>query len=1003
MLLHWVLGNQEVFDCQVAVWTSGNPEEESVYDSETSEDKTSEDGSVAENTPTAKGKHTVDDKGASEDEGYSQSNRDHSQENRGYQSQPVVLTQRDFQYLVNMERIDLETPHSPFPILVQEESTRTTWLDHVLVDELLQHTSYPEFRQTINKALEHGRITSSSIASNVTCIFGMQEGYQLGGNLEHHTISSLILLRWLLIGYGSSSTQEFFTDSCMKVLNESELLTKGPGQNVYVEHDKLYLRKTERNEWLEELQVHVGRLKYWLEVVGEQLIFNQRWGLPKKWVWDNSISAEVWPRRGHWEGSWTTGALEKLVVQLWEVKSNVELKLVEAGQRTDYILQYRDMMYGEDGNDGGDQKVLKFWPQNGKKEWVSPTKVTAEEVRLSAGRFLNVISNRKKNAAGQGPAPQILPNRSTTDQTDKDIASRVHSYRYRAGEDAIPQLRLNGFLLEQDTASQIFTDRLSTDKTDQHTTPQMRPDQYITDQDTESQTRLDGSLTGQDMALQSPSEQLPHDQIGQDTTTQIQTDRSTTGQDAAPQLKSGTPATGQGSTLQVNAGRIPTGQDTAPQVKPDQYTTVQDTVRQTKTNKLAIDHESALRVRQSEPTTWYWGREKLTTSEDTAPTQSSRYWYSARKSPDTPNAIEFPVVSPLLDGTSMNPARTNLYSMAPTAPPTRPLPPLPQDKADENELAPRVEGLSAEERSDLLISNYAEALLAKHRKQPKEVYPVEDGDSDLDGERPLCGCEVESLSNEAQEKLDAGTHTTDRDSNTLSSAKGDTTKDEVDTEEPNSGHDTSNNRPCIHIDMADVGERLAVLDAAELGAMEEREEQEKRSQAEQTLLDLPERDRRLEEELKHSADIKDELLGKLESDTPLVSKIKAVEIFFEAVAEETEKVQGWTEELREAEAEIDRGYDGDWEETPSEEKHANEQMHVNEQHGTLRATTETLPPQAKKNEQDMSLDDWNNRSDAGSDMSDYTRAGPSSPVEEKMTQEVYTAEEYKIPAPPTGN
>ncbi|ESZ89525.1 hypothetical protein SBOR_10087 [Sclerotinia borealis F-4128] len=71
----------------------------------------------------------------------------------------------------------------------------------------------------------------------------------------------------------------------------------------------------------------------------------------------------------------------------------------------------------------------------------------------------------------------------------------------------------------------------------------------------------------------------------------------------------------------------------------------------------------------------------------------------------------------------------------------------------------------------------------------------------------------------------------------------------------------------------------------------------------------------------------------LDSDAPLDSKIKAEKIHVDAVGEETEKVQGLTDEHREAKGEIDCGYDGDWDkETSNVETHGNEQIHANEQH-----------------------------------------------------------------------
>ncbi|KAJ8062645.1 hypothetical protein OCU04_009167 [Sclerotinia nivalis] len=391
------------------------------------------------------------------------------------------------------------------------------------------------------------------------------------------------------------------------------------------------------------------------------------------------------------------------------------------------------------------------------------------------------------------------------------------------------------------------------------------------------------------------------------------------------------------------------------------------------------------------------------------------------------------------------PPKSKRFITTATAPPVAPLPSLPPGQ-DENKWTTRIERLSAEERSNSVIDYYAEALLYKHRNQERDVYPVEESNSDLERERPLCGCGLKSLSNEARQKQETGSHAIDRDNSIFPSKQGDPIKDEGVAEDTNSGHNTNDNRPCIHIDMADVGERLAVLDAAELGAMEERKQQENRSLAEQTLLHLPERDRRLEEELKHSAGMKESLLVKLDSDTPLASKLEAVEIFFDAVGEETEKVKGWTKELREAEADIDRGYDGDGEEeTPSEETYVDEQAiletstkipspqaqeqgqiigkaltHLHVKKGNVEDeeqvaqaslhmeieetdTGEIMYPTAARAVQKLRLENWSSCSVAGSDTSDYTGVGPYSPTKDKNTTEAYTAEEFEIFSPPTCN
>ncbi|CAD6442434.1 0665917d-8e06-4cf3-b6ac-c8d2c7425631 [Sclerotinia trifoliorum] len=380
-----------------------------------------------------------------------------------------------------------------------------------------------------------------------------------------------------------------------------------------------------------------------------------------------------------------------------------------------------------------------------------------------------------------------------------------------------------------------------------------------------------------------------------------------------------------------------------------------------------------------------------------------------------------------------------------TAPLMAPLPSLAPAR-DENKWTTRTKGLSPKERSNLIIDYYAEAVLSKHKNQERDAYPVKDSKSDLEGERPLCECEMEALSNEVLQRQETEGQAIDRDTSMFPSKQGDLIKDGDVAEDTNSTQNTNDNRPCIHIDMADVEEKVAVLDTAELGAMEERKQQESRSLAEQTLLHLPERERQLEEELKHSAGMKESLLEKLESDTPLTSKFEALEIFFDAVGEETEKVKGWTKELREAEADLDRGYIGDGEEeTPSEEAHAHEQdiletstkmtlsqaedneqiiskaltkLHVKEgsvedeaqgAQASLHAKTEETDTgvmiylTAARAVQKLRLENCSSCSVTGSDTSDYTGVGPYSPTKDKNATEACTAEEFEIFSPPTCN
>ncbi|QSZ33347.1 hypothetical protein DSL72_002935 [Monilinia vaccinii-corymbosi] len=882
-----------------------------------------------------------------------------------------------------MEGDDPGTGHDPFPVVGKhtalthfhgifvtipvEGKYTIVWLDYIVVQEFLSHTAYPGFRKNISNALKCGLFASPDIASHITSILNAQDGYQLGAKLSTQTVASLTLFRWLLIGYGSSSTRNLFKDSVLNILRgANEFIDQGIQRRVYVESGILYMEPVMTEEWLELARRYTGMLKYWLGVTGEQLIFQQRWGLPKQWISKDE---------GCWEPTWMSGSLEHLVTELWEAKSTIEKALVEAHQPIDYVLQYSDLLGNESDEDEDDfqeGKVLKFWPHSGKTEWV-PSQVTEEEVRISGDLFMNAMSRRE--TARQNTAAHV-PCRFPTHQSERDTASPLHPDRYPTAKHSVPQLRLNGFLLElgKDTAPQVLEDRLAKSQTDGDYTPQTEtePPRYPIDQVTNTPGQ---PLTGQDTTLQGPSDQLATHQKGEYITSHIQLDRSAIGHGTALQLEPSMPVTGQDSGLQFNLDIITTGKDTVPrvntetfttdqtdqdrtpqtqpsqnnttqdtapeikenmdatkresalqillagaptgqqttaQVQPAQFTIAEDTVPRVKTNIFATDHEAALIVRSHESTT---GQEPPPIGKDTAQigkSEDSKLWYSARNSPDTPHSRIFSAAPPPSDGTPILPAESNRYPAAATAPPTRPLPPLPQGKADENEAATPVEAPTAEELSDAIISNYAEALLAKQRQQPREVYPLVDYDSELEGERPsLCGCEAESPCNEAHGKQETEGHSTDRDSDTPPRAEGDTISDEVGAEQTNSGHDARYDRPCLRVDMADVEERLAGLDAAELRAMEERNQQDSRSLAEQSQLDLPERDFQLEEELQHSADIKEELLGKLESDTPIASKIRAVEVFFDAVGRETEKVQSWTEELLSAEAKVDRGRKAD--------------------------------------------------------------------------------------------
>ena len=74
-----------------------------------------------------------------------------------------------------------------------------SWLNHIFIERLFLNTDYPEFKYNVDKALERGLISSLSVASHITAIFGQQEEYQLGKVLEYQTVTSSTALRWLLI------------------------------------------------------------------------------------------------------------------------------------------------------------------------------------------------------------------------------------------------------------------------------------------------------------------------------------------------------------------------------------------------------------------------------------------------------------------------------------------------------------------------------------------------------------------------------------------------------------------------------------------------------------------------------------------------------------------------------------------------------------------------------------------------------------------------------------
>ncbi|TGO66298.1 hypothetical protein BOTNAR_0064g00360 [Botryotinia narcissicola] len=746
------------------------------------------------------------------------------------------------------------------------ESLNTTWLNHIFIEELFLNTDYPEFKYNVDKALERGLISSPSVASHITTIFGQQEGYQLGRVLEYQTVTSSTAFRWLLIAYGSHSTRKFFVDSCMDVVKVVDGLVKaGPGRSVYMQDDQLRAQQSEAEEWLRRLKKCAGVLNYWLRVAEEQLKFDQRWGTAKKWV----LHGDGW---GHLEQIWRTGAIEELTMDLWDAKSNITLKLIEAGQNPDCDLQYVNLLRDAGVADGGELERLIFWPQTGKLEWAYPTqesaisKVAAEQIRMSADLFLNGISRQCQVAAVPDIAPHV-----------EQSSLRVE--RDTLGQHPAPRILINGISDQQEVTSQGLTDCDTS-----------------TGSEITSHTRVGNTLAEHDTAQQGLPDLSSNDRIYEDI---------------------------------------------APRVK---------------TNMFATDWEDTTLVRPGKSTTWYWGREPRPIGHGSVPREleESRFWYSARKSSDTPYAIEASVTAPI-----SSPPRAKAE--------------------DENESTSRVRRL-------------------------------------------------------------------DRDSNILLGIKDETIKEE-DIEDSKSGYITSNNRPYTHIDLADLGKRLAVLDAAELGAAEESKQQQNRSLAEQALLDLPRRETQLREELQHSARIKKTLLDKLDSDTPIGSKMDAVGIFLDAIEEETEKMQGWTEDLREAEAEIDRGYDGDWEEgSQSEETHNNTQAILetsvgysssskgkehtqtveessvillgegesieNEKqktktgvHGETEETDagEVVDPAIAQAVGRLPLGDWNDGSVTGSDTRGYDGVGPSSSVKGKTTKADYTAEEHNIFSPSTGN
>ncbi|KAG4026094.1 hypothetical protein MFRU_045g00390 [Monilinia fructicola] len=920
-----------------------------------------------------------------------------------------------------MERVNPDTGVDPFPALVEGEFA-LKWFDFVIVEDLLPYGEYPRFKQNIKNALEGDLFSSPNIARHITAIFNMQEGYALGATLSGETMNSLTLLRCLLIELGPVSTWDGFRAHVLDTLNYAKrVIREGSRYRVYAQSDTLHMQQVLTNEWLESASQLTGLLKYWLGVTGEQLIFQQRWGLSKRLI----LGVEG----NHWEPTWKNGSLKTLALNLWKEKSIIERILLSSGRTIDYTLKYSDIFGDEDERDEedlGEGKVLKFWPQSGKTEWIQSadadgqgtaagtadaedqgfSRVTAEQFRISENLFLSAMSRREAarqtTAAAattsnnipqfrlngfsieKNTAPQMLEDRSAKSQTYQDYNPQIQSPGFAIARVTTP---LGGSITGQHTTPQALSGQFTTDQTGEYVAPniqlhrsiihdatlQLEPNTPVTGHESALHVDLDRIATDQGTSSRSNPEMFATNQTDQNATPPGQPHQDITGQDMY--------ATKHESALQINAETARTSPDTVPQVQPAQSSTAQDTLSNANTNMFAADDEAALQVRSDEPSKWSWEQKRLMTGKDTAQAgklEDSKSCDSTRKSPDIPNTIPFSTAPPLSDRNSMVPAESNLYASMATAPPTRPLPSLPRGKAVENESVTEVEAPSAEELSDTLISNYAEGLLVKHRQLSKVVYPVEEYDSDLKGETPSRGCELETLGNETQKQQEAGSHTTDRDSGAAQTSEGSAIDGQVAAEETNTGHVTSNHRPCLRIDMADVEERLAVLDAAELRAVEERNQQDKRSSAEQNQLDLPERDLRLEEELQHSTDIKEELLDKLESEKPLNSKIRAVEEFFDAVGEEIEKVNGWTEELLEAEAKIDGGNDGGWEgEMQNQKMQADEHM------------------------QNIRLNDRSVRSVTGSDTSDYTRAGPSSPTEDRDAKQVYTAEEYAITSPPT--
>ncbi|KAB8290297.1 hypothetical protein EYC80_011161 [Monilinia laxa] len=830
-------------------------------------------------------------------------------------------------------------------------------------------------------------------------------------------MTSLTLLRWLLIGYEPQSTRDSFRKHFLGVLSDTiKLIREGSEYSVHVQSGTLYIQQVSTNEWLDTANRLAGLLKYGLGVAGEQLIFERRWGLSKQWILENGGNC--------WEQTWMTGSLEDLVMKLWKAKPTIERTMLGSERTIGYTLQYSDMFGDEDKQDEedfGERKMLIFWPHNGETEWVQPadeqgrSKVWAEQFCISEDLFMNAMSRREtasQNTATtisyniprlrlnrflieSNTAPHLLQNRFANDQTCQDYNPQIQSPRFATTR---VTTILGGSIAGQHTTPQALSGQFTTDQTGEYVAPNtqldrsiihdatllLEPNTPVTGQDSALHDNLDRTTTDQYTSSQLNSDVFAINQNDQNATSQMQPHQDTTGQDIASESKTNIYATNHESALQINTKSVRTGPDTAPQVQPAQLSTAQDTVSRAKTSVLATDHDAALEVQFKVPRKWSWEQERLMTGKDTAlagKSVGSTLWYSTRNSPGTPSTIPFSTAH-LSDRASMVSAESNSNASMATAPPTRPLPSLQRGKTVENKAVTEVEALSAEELSDALVSKYAEGLLAKHRQQPKVVYPVEECNSDLESEKQSRGCELESLCNETHRNQEVGSHTTGHDSDAPSTSEGSAIGDEVSAEETNTYHDTSNNRPFLRIDMADVEGRLAVLDAAELRAMEEKNQQGNRSSAEHILLDLSERDLRLDGELQHSTEIKEELLEKLESERPLALKIQAVEEFFGAVGNEIEKVKGWTEELLEAEAKINGGYDGGWEEEMLNQKmQANEHMH------------------------NIQLDDWSDCGVTASDTSDYTRAGPSSPTEDRDAKQVYTAEEYAITSPPipTGN